>query len=116
MSLQKKAAKNAAEWDILALDEQDSEENEKDVDDEKSEDFTIYDVGRVTCDACECVIVGKRWHAIEKEDYDLCDACYEKQENRKKVEDSYILVIQSLPEEEKKEEVSKETVLKKQKN
>lgn len=94
-----KAAKGAS-WDILALGKDMSDEDEDDLEDE---DFTIYDVGVVTCDECDNNIIGKRWHSVDLDDYDLCDSCYEKQEEQKKG-DAYILVIQSLPENEKQKE------------
>lgn len=62
--------------------------------DEDDEDFTIHDTGRVTCNVCECVIVGDRFHSLKLEDYDLCNKCYEKREDRE--EGAFIHVHQTL--------------------
>lgn len=45
----------------------------------KSETVTVREFihGRHTCDACRITpIVGKRFHAINRSDYDLCETCY----------------------------------------
>ncbi len=30
----------------------------------------------MTCDECGCTVIGVRWHALHKDDFDLCDACH----------------------------------------
>lgn len=108
------ASKKAAEWDILMIGDDDDEGEDDegvdvDVDEKKAEeqeeeeDYTIFDEGYVTCDVCNKQIVGRRWHSVHREDYDLCDACHTEQKNG---EDTYILVMQTAPQTHDEEEAS----------
>jgi hypothetical protein len=103
------AAQLKNSWDAV-LDEDDEDDDEEDG--EESKDYVISDVGRVTCDGCECVIVGERFHSVVREDYDLCAACRAKAEAG---EGEYILVIQSLPPAEAEAVEGEEPVAKKRK-
>jgi hypothetical protein len=100
-----KREKLVFEDNLFGFDEEDLEGEEMEVDNlEESVDYTIYDTGNVYCDNCEKQIVGRRHHSIEKEDFDLCDACFEQQDDS-----AYILVFQTAaPAEHDEEEEGKE--------
>ncbi len=85
------AAQQSDFLDLLGLGA--GEEGSGEEDDDAAE-YVIYDEGRVTCDVCDCVIEGERFHAVMREDYDLCAACHSKAEAG---EGEFIKVIQSLP-------------------
>ena len=54
----------------------------------------------MTCDNCNCVIIGQRFHSVTRDDYDLCADCHGKNPGKA---GEYILVIQSLPAEKEAE-------------
>jgi hypothetical protein len=79
-------------WDLEQEEDVGDDDNEEDQVAEE-EDFVIQDEGRVTCDVCEIVIVGQRFHSVTRDDYDQCAECHAKEPGNP---GEFILVIQSL--------------------